>query len=314
MKKSNTKTYVMIIFLFIGLLVLFYPSLADYTNQKIQSKAIANYEKVISNIKKTDYSSYFDKAEKYNKSLVGLKNNLALYKKLGRTEEILNLDGKGMIGYLTIDKLKVELPIYYGTSAEVLNRNVGLLEGSSYPIGGIGTHAVLSAHRGLPSSKLFTDLDRLEEGDTFVVKVLDRTLTYEVDKISIVTPDELENLNIDAKSDYITLMTCTPYGINTHRLLVRGHRVENARIKQFVVTEAYKMSKLMVTPVVFIPILIIWLISIAVKPIEKNINWKLMFVYPTEYQKEEEKKKALKEKLRLELIEKKKNKNIKKGK
>lgn len=312
--KKNKTTFIMVLFFFMGLIVLFYPSISNYTNQKIQSKAISKYEEILKNVKEVDYSKYFKDAEEYNKKLSNLNYPLVNYKKLGKTDEILKINDSGMLGYITIDKIKVELPIYYGTDAKILNTAVGILEGTSFPVGGIGTHSVLSAHRGLPSSKLFTNLDQLELEDTFVIKVLDRTMTYEVDQILIVEPDKLDSLEISKDKEYVTLMTCTPYGINTHRMLVRGHRVENARIKSYVSNDAFKLNRLIVTPIACIPILIVWLISIAFKPIEKNIDYKMMFVYPTKYMEEIAKKKALKEKIRLELIEKKKNKNIKKGK
>ena len=174
------------------------------------------------------------------------------------------------MGYISIDKIKVELPIYHGTSEEVLSIAVGHLEGSSFPIGGTGTHSVLSAHRGLPSSKLFTDLDKLEIGDTFTVTILDRFITYKVDQIEIVTPNNLKKLEIDPDKDYITLMTCTPYGINTHRLLVRGVRIENIKEKKYITTEAFQISNLIVTPIVALPIILLILIIIIFKPVERN--------------------------------------------
>ena len=189
-------------------------------------------------------------------------------------ENLLNINNDGMIGYITIDKIKVELPIYHGTSEEVLSKSVGHLEGSSLPVGGIGTHSVLSAHRGLPSSKLFTDLDKLEIGDIFTINILNQMLTYEIDKITIVKPNEIEGLKIEEGKDYITLLTCTPYGINTHRLLVRGTRIENAKEKIYITTEAFKINNLIVTPIVALPIIFILLLIIIFKPIENNYNLK----------------------------------------
>ena len=208
-----------------------------------------------------------------------------------------------MMGYISIDKIKVELPIYHGTSEQVLSVAVGHLEGSSFPVGGLGTHSVLSAHRGLPSSKLFTDLNKLEIGDTFTVTILDRLITYEVDQIEIVEPTDIKKLEIDPEKDYITLMTCTPYGINTHRLLVRGTRIENTKEKTFITTEAFQVSNLIVTPLVALPIIFILLLSIIFKPIEKN--------YLEEYldttkqnntnKKDKKKKENAKEKMRKEI-------------
>ena len=165
-----------------------------------------------------------------------------------------------------IDKINVKLPIYHGTSESILNVAVGNLPGSSLPVGGESTHSVLSAHRGLPSAKLFSDLDKLKERDTFTITVLNRLLTYEVDHISIVEPDKIEDLYIEEGKDYCTLLTCTPYGINTHRLLVRGHRVENADDGAAVLTnDAYELDSLILAPVVAAPLLLILLIIVLVK-------------------------------------------------
>lgn len=304
--KKNKSTFIMILFFFIGLIILFYPSLSSYTNEKKQSKVIDNYEKLLSNIEKEDFSPMFDKAHDYNEKLMKLNFPLAEYKKLGSTKDILNLNGNGMIGYISIDKLKLELPIHYGTTPQILNTSVGLLEGSSYPVGGESTHSVLSAHRGLPSSKLFTDLDKIELDDIFVIKILDQIFTYQVDHITVVKPDELGDIQITKGMDYVTLMTCTPYGINSHRLLVRGKRIENIPERKYVSNEGFKVNKLMVTPIVFVPILFIWLITILFEPVDKKIDWKLRFLYPTEYNMIEVNKKRFRIKM--------KEKSLKKGK
>lgn len=284
--KKNKTTIIMVLFFFIGLGVLLYPSISDFYNQKVQSKAIVDYESILNNISKEDYTSYFEKANNYNKKLLAMKRPLLTYKNIKDYNQILNLNGNGMIGYLTIDKIKVELPIYHGTSNEVLSKAVGHLEGTSLPVGGSGTHSVLSAHRGLPSFKLFTDLDKLELGDTFVINVLDQTLTYQIDKITIVKPNQVNDLKIEKDKDYVTLLTCTPYGINTHRLLVRGVRIENINNKKiFVTTEGFKISKLVVMPLVAIPLILILLLIILFKPIEKRIDFK-EFVYPNKKGKE----------------------------
>lgn len=284
--KKNKTTIIMVLFFFIGLGVLLYPSISDFYNQKVQSKAIVDYESILNNISKEDYTSYFEKADNYNKKLLSMKRPLLTYKNIKDYNQILNLNGNGMIGYLSIDKIKVELPIYHGTSSEVLSKTVGHLEGTSLPVGGSGTHSVLSAHRGLPSFKLFTDLDKLELGDTFVINVLDQTLTYQIDKITIVKPNQVNDLKIEKDKDYVTLLTCTPYGINTHRLLVRGVRIENINNKKlFVTTEGFKISKLVVMPLVAIPLILILLLIVLFKPIEKRIDFK-EFVYPNKKGKE----------------------------
>ena len=225
MNKRNT--IIMIILFFIGLLTLFYPTLSNYYNEKIGSKTIYNYENIIDSYDFNKFKEIKDNAIKYNKDLSKLSDSLIDYKEIKNYENILNVNDEGMMGYLSIDKIRVEIPIYHGTSNDTLNSFVGHVEGTSLPIGGISTHSVLSAHRGLPSAKLFSDLDKLEVGDTFKIIVLDEVLTYKVDKISIVKPNNSKELMNVKDKDYVTLITCTPYGINTHRLLVRGVRVDN---------------------------------------------------------------------------------------
>ena len=268
--KKNNKTIIMILFFFVGLLVLLYPSISDFYNQKKQSKVIVDYEKLLEEYQAKDYTYLFEEADKYNKELASLKHQYVYYKDLKNYNEILDVNNTGMMGYISIDKIKVELPIYHGTSEQVLSVAVGHLEGSSLPVGGIGTHSVLSAHRGLPSSKLFTDLNKLEIGDTFTVTILDRLITYEVDKIEVVEPSDIKDIKIAPEGDYMTLMTCTPYGINTHRLLVRGTRIENMAPKTYITTEAFQISNLIVTPLVALPIIFILLLSIVFKPVERN--------------------------------------------
>ncbi len=280
MKKRKT-TFILVLFFFIGILILTYPMISDYFNQKTQSRVITNYESLLDNVYKKDYTDEFNKAYDYNNKLANLSNPLLTYDTLSNYNEILNVNLNGMIGYITIDKIKVELPIYHGTSKEVLSSSVGHIEGTSLPVGGSYTNSVLSAHRGLPSSKLFTDLDKLELKDTFTITVLDKVLTYEVDKIVIVKPDEIEELKID-ENDYVILSTCTPYGINTHRLLVRGKRIENITVKKkYITTEAFKIDNLIVTPLVAIPIILILLLIIVFKPVQKtklNID---KYIYPS---------------------------------
>lgn len=280
MKKRKT-TFILVLFFFIGILILTYPMISDYFNQKTQSRVITNYESLLDNVYKKDYTDEFNKAYDYNNKLANLSNPLLTYDTLSNYNEILNVNLNGMMGYITIDKIKVELPIYHGTSKEVLSSSVGHIEGTSLPVGGSYTNSVLSAHRGLPSSKLFTDLDKLELKDTFTITVLDKVLTYEVDKIVIVKPDEIEELKID-ENDYVILSTCTPYGINTHRLLVRGKRIENINIKKkYITTEAFKIDNLIVTPLVAIPIILILLLIIVFKPVQKqkiNID---KYIYPS---------------------------------
>lgn len=284
--KKNKTTFILILFFFIGLAILFYPTLSDYTNKKLQSRAITSYEDLLKDIEEVDYEKYFNEGIHYNEQLKGLDYPLVDYKKVKGYEKIFNVDGDGMMGYITIPKIGVELPIYHGTSSHVLNTAVGHLEGSSFPTGTIGTHAVFSAHTGLPSAKLFTSLDKLEIGDNFTIKVYDKSLSYEVDQILIVKPNETDALKIEQDKDYVTLMTCTPYGLNTHRLLVRGHRVKNVRPVTYISTEAFKVDKLLVCIGITLPLLVLWMIAVAFTPANKHIDYESIFVYPNAKRKE----------------------------
>lgn len=280
MKKRKT-TIIMIIFFFIGLLTLFYPTLSNYYNEKKQSRMISNYENILNSTNTINFDELKEKAINYNKELNKLKEPLFNYGNLNNYYDLLNINKDGMMGYLTIDKIKLELPIYHGTSNEVLNSSVGHLEGTSLPIGGPSTHSVLSAHRGLPSAKLFTNLDKLEIGDTFKITILDEVLNYQIDKIMVVKPNNRNNIKIEENKDYVTLLTCTPYGINTHRLLVRGTRIENTKKTTYITTEGFKINNLIVVPILTIPIIILLLIITIIKPVKKvNINKYEEFLYP----------------------------------
>ena len=280
MKKHST--IIMVLFFFVGLLVLLYPSISEFHNQKVQSKEIEDYEFILKKIDKKNYDDIFKEADEYNSSLRNLNDQFVDYRNLENYDEVLNVNNRGMIGYVSIEKIKVELPIFHGTSEKVLSNAAGHLEGTSFPVGGVGTHSAISAHRGLASATLFTNLDKLEIGDTFTITVLDRLLTYEIDEISIVDPKDISSLEIDDDNDYVTLITCTPYGINSHRLLVRGKRIENAKEKMFITTEAFKVSTLIVTPMVALPIVFTLLLIIIFKPVEYNFNKiKEMYIYPS---------------------------------
>ena len=227
MKKRIIVTILIILLFLAGLGIVLYPYVSEYVNAKHASRVVVNYDDTVKEITPEDFSQYFEVAEEYNERLRQNPNPFSEDSRTEGYETALNVDGSGMMGYLEIPKISVKLPFYHGTSGAVLNEAVGHLEGSSLPVGGEGTHVVLSAHRGLPSAKLFTDLPELGEGDIFILTVLDRKMTYQVDQILTVLPTELEALEVEDGQDYVTLMTCTPYGINTHRLLVRGHRIEN---------------------------------------------------------------------------------------
>lgn len=284
--KNNGITFIMILLFFVGLSLLLYPSISNYYNQKIGTKAIVDYEAILKNKDDSVYEKMFFDAETYNRKLSNLNNPFVTHSTLKGYNDLLDLNGTGMIGYISINKIKVELPIYHGTSKAVLSKAVGHLEGSSLPIGGVGTHSVLSAHRGLPSSMLFTDLDKLEVGDTFVLKILNRKYTYQIDQILIVEPEEIKELKIKNNKDYVTLMTCTPYGINTHRLLVRGVRIENAKDEIFITSEAFRISKFTVTMMILIPVILILLFVVVLKPINKDKNKiKEKYIYPSRCKK-----------------------------
>lgn len=268
--KNNKIGIILVLMLFVGVCGLLYPSVSQYWNTKTQSRAVVNYQEILASIKPEDYDKYFDEADKYNKDLSALSSPLFNYGELQNYEEILNIAGNGVMGYVTIPKLGVELPLYHGISAEVLNIACGHLEGTSLPIGGESTHSVLSAHRGLPHAKLFTELDKMEIGDTFTITVLDRTVTYQVDQIKVVRPNETDDVQIVPGEDLCTLLTCTPYGVNSHRLLVRGTRIENAAPVLHVTSNAYRIDSLVATPVVAAPILLVLLIVLMIKYRDKG--------------------------------------------
>ncbi len=267
-RKISLSTILLTAMFLVGLGLLCYPTFSDWWNSGTQSRAVADYNAAVADLSEEDYTLILEEAETYNQALyelgsaAALSNPDLLDEELAY-DEILDITGTGIMGYITIEKINVELPVYHGTDANVLASGAGHLEGSSFPIGGENTHSVISAHRGLPSSLLFTKLDQMEIGDTFEITVLDELYTYEVDKISIILPTELENLYIEDGEDYCTLMTCTPYGINTHRLLVRGIRTENAKhIK--VNADAWKIQPIVVAPFIAIPMLIALLIWVLV--------------------------------------------------
>ena len=266
MRKHKTVIFLTLGFL-VGICILLYPAFSDFWNSKAQSRAITDYESVLDNLDENEYSAIFERAHAYNKALYETNYPLMDYKNVPGYYDTLRITDNDMIGYLKIDRIGVELPIYHGTSDDVLNRGVGHLEGSSLPIGGENTHSIMSAHRGLPSSKLFTDLDRVEKGDTFQIIILDQVLTYQVDYIKVIEPTDVSDLQIIEGGDYCTLFTCTPYGINTHRLLVRGVRIETIEEKPiiYVSNEAFRIEPLLVTPAVAAPMLFVLLIHLLVK-------------------------------------------------
>ncbi len=269
---SKTATVIMLMLFCVSLCVLLYPSISQYWNSKVQSKAVSDYNNHLAIIDEQAHKRYKTAADEYNKQLSELEFPMLECKSITGYESILNIDGSGIMGYISIDKIGVELPIYHGISESVLSVAAGHIEGTSLPVGGKGTHCVLSAHRGLPNAKLFTDLDKLEEGDTFTLNLLGDTLTYQVDQIKIVSPNEVNDLQLIDGEDLCTLVTCTPYGINTHRLLVRGERIQTAQYKKLYITaEAYIIDRLIVTPIVALPILAVLILIVLLKPAKPKI-------------------------------------------
>ena len=228
--KKNKSTIILILVFFVGLSVMLYPTISDYVNQRNQSRAVASYAQDVDKMTDADYSAYFDAADAFNAQVAANENALYRPDQLTGYNDTLDITGTGIMGYITISKIGVELPIYHGTSDGVLQIAAGHLAGTSLPVGGATTHAVVSGHTGLPSARLLTGLDELKKGDTFAFHVLDETYTYQVDQISVVLPSEISKLNIESGADYATLITCTPYGVNSHRLLVRGHRIPNPKV------------------------------------------------------------------------------------
>ena len=266
-KKHDFSTYALILILLIGLSLLLYPSFADYWNSFTQTRVITNYSQQVAQLDKEEYDHIWQEAYEYNTSLIARSNNYLLSDEQKETyTQLLNLDGHGLMGYMEIPSIGTELAVYHGTEEAVLSVAVGHLEWTSLPVGGANTHTVFSGHRGLPSARLFTDLDKVAVGDYFLLHILDETLTYEVDQIRIVLPEETEDLLIQEGKDLCTLVTCTPYGINTHRLLVRGHRTDNLEQAQDVrvTADAVIVEKLVVAPFVLVPILLLMLLWLLI--------------------------------------------------
>ena len=272
MKKHLSSILLIVIFL-IGLSLLLYPTVSDYWNSLHQSRAIATYAESVAHIDADRYDALWADARSYNAALLQKPNRLmpsaeeqALYSSL------LDVSGNGILGYIEIPSIQCSLPIYHGVDPAVLQIAVGHIEGTSLPTGGPSTHAVLSGHRGLPSVKLFTNLDQLVEGDIFMLRVLDETLTYEVDRILIVEPHEVNALEILPGEDLCTLVTCTPYGVNSHRLLVRGHRVDNQEIAKtvHVTADALQIEPVIVAPIVAAPMLLVLFIAMLVTTRKKK--------------------------------------------
>ena len=270
--KKHASTIFLILILLIGVSLLLYPTFADWWNSFHQTRAIASYSEEVANIDDDRYAELWTAAREYNLALLDRENGFWLSEE--RKEEyqsLLNIGGNGIMGYIEIPELKITLPIYHGTDEAVLQIAVGHLDWSSLPVGGSSTHCVLSGHRGLPSARLFTDLDKMVEGDLFLLRILDEVLTYEVDQIRIVLPHEVDDLVIEENKDLCTLVTCTPYGVNSHRLLIRGHRVETQETGVVRVTaDAIQIEPAIVAPFLAAPVLLFLLLLLLLPKRKKT--------------------------------------------
>ena len=265
--KNKLTTILLILALFAGLSLLLYPTVSDYWNSLHASQAVADYAENVRNLEAEKYEQVLQDAKSYNQMLPYEQTTFALSEEEKEAyDALLDISGTGVMGYIEIPTVNISLPVYHGTEDAVLQIAVGHLEWSSLPVGGESTHCVLSGHRGLPSAKLFTYLDKLVAGDKFIMRLLDEVLTYEVDQILIVEPTDVSTLIIEAGKDLCTLVTCTPYGINSHRLLVRGHRIENQdEAKAIRVTsDAIQIEPLIVAPAVALPMLLVLLVILLV--------------------------------------------------
>lgn len=265
--KNKLTTILLVLALFAGLSLLLYPTVSDYWNSLHASQAVADYAENVRNLEAEKYEQVLQDAKSYNQMLPYKQTTFALSEEEKEAyDALLDISGTGVMGYIEIPTVNISLPVYHGTEDAVLQIAVGHLEWSSLPVGGEDTHCVLSGHRGLPSAKLFTNLDKLVVGDKFVMRVLDEVLTYEVDQILIVEPTDVSTLIIEAGKDLCTLVTCTPYGINSHRLLVRGHRIENQEEAQAirVTSDAIQIEPLIVAPAVALPMLLVLLVILLV--------------------------------------------------
>ena len=271
--KNHRSTILLILILLIGLSLMLYPSFADWWNSFHSSRAIASYVEQVANIDDAQYEELWDAAQDYNQSLLHRPNDFLLSDEQQEIyKSLLDFGGNGIMGYIEIPMIDVMLPIYHGTKESVLQIAVGHLDWTSLPVGGAGSHCVVSGHRGLPSARLFTDLDKLKVGDVFMLHVLNEILTYEIDQILIVEPQDTDPLLIEPGKDLCTMVTCTPYGINSHRMLVRGHRIESQEEAKVIriTADAVRIEPLMVAPIVAVPILLVLLIILLLPKQKKG--------------------------------------------
>lgn len=257
----SVSTIILVVILLAGVGIVLYPSVSDWWNSMHATQAIASYVSAVEEISTEEKDEIFEAARKYNTRLANGVNFVLSEEEYAEYEKLLDITGTGIMGYVQISAIGVNLPVYHSVDEGVLQIAVGHIPGSSLPVGGERTHAVLSGHRGLPSAKLFSDLDQMVEGDTFTVNIMDETITYMVDQIRIVLPEETDELAIQPGRDYCTLVTCTPYGVNSHRMLVRGKRIDNIAGEVVVVAEAVRIPTYVVIPAVGIPLLFLVLLA-----------------------------------------------------
>lgn len=267
---SGISSRVLLLLMVIGIALLIYPSLSDYWNSFHQSRAIRTYAERVARVDSGEYEKMIRDARRYNLVLAanGIQWEMG-EEQLKEYHSLLNFDGTGVMGYIDVPKIRVKLPIYHGTEEGVLQTSIGHLAETSLPVGGEGSHCTLSGHRGLPSAKLFSDLDKLVEGDTFTLSILNESYTYEVDQIRVVEPKDLSLLQIEPGQDLCTLVTCTPYGVNTHRLLVRGHRIENIHGNAEVIDDALLLEPAFVAPFIMLPLIMVLLAVLFAAPANK---------------------------------------------
>lgn len=262
MRKRLTNV-LLILMLLVGISLLLYPSVSDYWNSKHQTQVITTYMDSISSMDKNRYASFWDEAKAYNRDILLRENPYRVSEEQkAQYDMLLNPSNNGIMGYIEIPIIKGRMPLYHGTEESVLQVGIGHLDWTSLPTGGESTHCVVSGHRGLPSAKLFTDLDQIVVGDIFYLHILDETLCYQVDQILVVEPDDTKALLVEEGKDYCTLVTCTPYGVNSHRMLVRGERVEDfkATVAVRVTADALQIEPLIVASVLSVPILALFLL------------------------------------------------------
>ena len=275
--KQKILKYALILVFFLGLALLLYPPVSDYVNSRNQSRVVQNYQDTVNKIGDDEKTRILEQAREYNERLANTPNAFYEPEQVEGYAETLDITGTGIMGYLNIDKIHLELPVYHTVDPDVLQIAVGHLPGSSLPVGGRGTHTVLSGHRGLPNAKLFSDLDKLEPGDRFTITVMSEVFTYQVEQTQTVEPYEVEDLQLEPGSDLCTLFTCTPYGINTQRLFVRGKRIPNDKLEErrvYYTNEAYRITPAIVAPILAVPVLLILYIIMMIPKKKKRDDTK----------------------------------------